>query len=146
MSNNLPITDISQKLDNDTKEIYSLDKNYKEFIDFFKSYVSADCWSIVANDEVLFNSYQNKSLKEKINDHIVRDSIINNPHSTIFCNLFRMNKDFNVIIYMFGLDSFSIHINYSYSLKVFHISKFVSKDYLQFSSKHKLNKEKVIKF
>ena len=60
---------------------------------------------------MIFNSYQPKSLRNKLLDNIVRDSIIENPHS-IFCEFFREKIDSKIVVYMFQKNTWFMVINY----------------------------------
>jgi len=63
-------------------------------------FISADCWAIVVNDEILYNLYKDKSVKENIQDTLFRNLMINDLDS-VFRNAFCKEKDLHMIIYMF---------------------------------------------
>jgi hypothetical protein len=84
---------------------YSIDSNYpsnySEFCNEFKEYVSGDCYAITVNDEILYNSYEPKSIRDSLQDDMVRQMIIDAPHN-FFAKLFRKKEDARVIVYIFG--------------------------------------------
>lgn len=77
---------------------------YEKFEDEFIEYVGGDCHAIVVNDEIIMNSYKEKSYREQFIDDIIRNNIIDNPHS-LFVKLFRENKKAKVILYMFAKET-----------------------------------------
>ena len=42
------------------------------------------------------------NIKQSIQEKIIRGTIIDDPHSSIFVNLIRKKEDTRVIVYMFG--------------------------------------------
>lgn len=86
-----------------SKMYYVLDDlQYTEFQEVFTGYVSGDCHAITYDDEIIYNSYKDLSIKEHIQEDIIRSNIIDDPHASIFVHLFRKNKRARVILYMFG--------------------------------------------
>ena len=63
--------------------------------------MSGDCHAITVNDEIIINSYEQKSYRERLIDKGIRDQCIDNPHS-LFVELFRKNENAHVILYLFG--------------------------------------------
>ena len=62
---------------------------YSEFLEEFTAYVSGDCHAITIDNEILYNSYDynEKSVREIIQEKAIRTTIIDDPHS-IFVQLF----------------------------------------------------------
>lgn len=110
------------------------DDNYLRFTQQVEEYVGADCWAVEVDGKLVFNDYENKSIREKIIDDTIRHEMINNIHKTVFVNFFRVNKDASMTIYMFGSDSYSINIkfeaNFSETESRFVISFKKSQDYV----------------
>jgi hypothetical protein len=86
--------------------------SYDYFLNKFKEIVSSDCWSVVVDNQIIFNSYEPKSIRDKLLDNIVKDYIIENPHS-IFYELFRNKKDSKIVVYMMQVNTWFMVINYS---------------------------------
>ena len=80
-------------------------QQYNEFRDEISLYFSGDCWAITINDEILYNAYEEKSVKAQIQDEIVRGKIIENP-------LILLRKAGRVIIYLFGDTPWFVAIHY----------------------------------
>jgi hypothetical protein len=120
----LPVVTNTVKDDDDTLQpcIYDND-SYDNFLNIFKELVSADCWALVVDDQMIFNSYQPKSLRNKLLDKIVRDYIIENPHS-IFCELFRNKKNSKIVVYMFQVNTWFMVIDYLANNDTFDVKYF----------------------
>ncbi len=95
--------------------------SYQEFQDLFKQYLEADCWALQIDEEYIFNNYldDQRTLRENINDQIIRDKIIENPHSNLFVYLHRMHKNCEIKIHMFGDHSLLIRILYDADTKLY---------------------------
>jgi hypothetical protein len=109
--NSLPKIEYNEK---HPSVLYYIDdkKQYADFKKEFIDYVSADCHAITLDDEILYNSYNDKSVRERLQDDMIRDKIMENPHS-LFVNIFRKRRDARVIIYMFGTYPWFIAIYYN---------------------------------
>ncbi len=130
----------------DTNNREQMNKLYDEV----KSLISADCWAITIDDEILFNAYdKSKTVLAKIQDQMVRNNIIDNIHSSLFVHLFRdppqksqryflrsqqcfLKKDRTIILYMFGTKHWFYHIRYIISSNQLEITKYASSQYLKF--------------
>jgi len=104
-------------------------KQYHDFKEEFISYVDADCHAIVVDDEILYNSYIEKSVRESIEDDVIRDKITANPHA-LFVNLFRKEKNAKVIIYMFGKYPWFVAIYYNAERKLIDVEYYKSNAYI----------------
>jgi hypothetical protein len=93
------------------------DEEYAKFKEMFSDYVSADCHAITCDDEVIYNSYQEKSIRDIIIDDVVRREIIDDPH-VFFCPIFRNKKDARVIVYMFGVTPWFMACYYTASIDI----------------------------
>ena len=140
---NLPICDISMPL----KELINIEGKYTiheilEVNTLITNNVGADCWAVTSTiidnnlvepTEVLFNNFKEEtlSLKENIMNNIIRDKIINNPHSSLLIQLFCYKRSANIDIYMFGKTPYKIRINYDSDNKIFNISGYMSEEYKQ---------------
>ena len=83
------------------------DGKYSELLELISSYVSQDCWAFVINNEILFNSYnaQSKTFKQILEEKIIRDKIIEDPHN-ILVEVNHRNINTRIEIYMFRLPGF----------------------------------------
>ena len=118
------------------------DEDYETLCNFVKAYVDADCRALTINDEVIFNSYNNRASVEpstqgdqtnyqgQILEDILRDQIIKNPHRSLFSLVHRTKKEGVIRIYMLEephLQIIEIHFDperMSYYLMVYNGSKF----------------------
>lgn len=113
-----------------------IDCNNQEQIESFyttvKDILGADCWALTIDGEILYNSYNNaKPMLEKINDKMVRNTLINDIHGILFVDFFRGKKDRTLILYMFGENHWFYHIRYFDSTKMFQINQYASAKYLE---------------
>jgi len=126
--NSLPKIEYNEK--NRPMSYYIEDKKqYHAFKDEFISYVGADCHAIVVDDEILYNSYIEKSIRERLQDDLIRDKIITNPHA-LFVNLFRNGKNAKVIVYMFGNYPWFVAIYYNAERKLIDVEYYKSNAYI----------------
>ena len=65
---------------------------YADFGDEFVECVSGDCYAITVDDEILYNAYEQKSIRDSLQDDSIRQMIISNPHD-LFVKLFRKKKE-----------------------------------------------------
>lgn len=106
-------------------------ESYDSLCKIISYYVGEDCWGVSVDNEVLFNSYltfKNKSVKKYMNDTLIRDLIINDPHSNLLLPIMRKNQDSRIRIYMFGSNCWTINILYKHIYKVYQISFYQSKE------------------
>mgnify|MGYP001578383621 CR=1 FL=1 len=86
-----------------------------ELINFIEEHIEADCWALVVDDEIMFNSYNHKrTLKEIILDDTMRQHISSDVENDLLYNLGRTNgtQSRNYIdIYMFGNQSWKVRIS-----------------------------------
>ena len=88
-------------------------KNYDNFIKKIEEYLGGDCRAIIVNNEVLFNTYIDKPVREKVLDDCVRSEITNCIHRQIFANFINSEKNNTATIYMFPFNSaYTLNINY----------------------------------
>ena len=90
---------------------YNDAEQYEEFQEEFLNYVTGDCHAITLNDEVLYNSYDDKSVREQLQEDMIRDKIMDRPHS-LFVKLFRTDEKARVIVYLFGQNPWFVAIHY----------------------------------
>lgn len=76
-------------------------KQYQDFLGRVQEFIVGDCWAIVINDEILFNSYKPMTVKEQIQDNIIRHELREYPN-TIFIDMIKKKKNGRVDIYMYG--------------------------------------------
>jgi hypothetical protein len=118
---------------NDLKHVntYSVDckDSYTEFCEKFLSYVSADCHAISVDDEIVYNSYETKSIRESLQDDMIRSMIIDSPHS-LFVKMLRENKNARVIVYMFGQHPWFVAVYYNSNRRILTMEKYKSKKYI----------------
>jgi len=84
---------------------------YGEFLEVVKDYVNGDCWAIKVDEEVLFNCYQDMSLKEQLQASILRDKMVDCPH-LLFTDMFTKKKDGTIMIDMHSNVSLVVKITY----------------------------------
>ncbi len=87
---------------------------YINFCEFIEHVLSGDCWAVKVNDEILFNYFNEheKSYRDRIIDDVIRQELIDDVHSSLLLQLFRKNKDADLIIYMFGNDTWAYKIKF----------------------------------
>jgi hypothetical protein len=51
-----------------------------EFLKEFAENISADSWALTVDDEIIFNEYVEKSIKERIMEGVLRNRIADEPH------------------------------------------------------------------
>jgi len=126
---NLPKIEYTVK---DAPKTYNLiDSNdYSKFKGEFITYVSADCHAITLDNEIIYNGYKEKSIRETLQEDMIRNMIIENPHS-LFVNIFRKNTDAHVIVYMFSDNPWFVAIYYRSDLETLTIEYYKSKKYMQ---------------
>lgn len=116
----------------DESKTYNLidSDDYTKFKEEFLTYVSADCHAITLDDEIIYNGYKEKSIRETLQEDMIRNMIIDNPHS-LFVNIFRRNKDAHVIVYMFGNNPWFVAVYYRSELETLTIEYYKSKKYME---------------
>ena len=87
-------------------------ESYKNFLDKVSEYIEGDCWALLVDREVIFNGYKEQTVRQQLEDHIMRDKIVESPH-LLFVEMFIKKKDTCVVIYMHGADFKWMVINYS---------------------------------
>jgi hypothetical protein len=96
---------------------------YACFIDFIQYIISNDCWCVKVNDEILFNHFNfiEKSFSQCLLNKLFRHELIKDIHASLFGKLINGNKDAEIIIYMYGSDTWYYKINYDSENKTFRI-------------------------
>jgi hypothetical protein len=97
---------------------------YINFCEFIEQVLSGDCWAVKVNDEILFNYFNEheKSYRDRILDDVIRQELIDDVHGSLFVQLFRKNKDADIIIYMFGDETWAYKIEFCGDTVSFKIS------------------------
>jgi hypothetical protein len=103
-------------------------EEYNEFKALFTEYVSADCHAITCDDQVVYNCYQEKLLRDIILDDILRREIIDDPH-VLFCPILRNKKDARVIVYLFGDTPWFMACYYTASIDIMTVEYYKSEKY-----------------
>ena len=93
-------------------------------------YVGADCWAIsvkevnIAKEQVVYNSYpcKNKSIRKEIVEDLVRNEIIENPHSSLLVHIIRRKQNARIRLFMGQELTTTMNIDYKVNHKVFQIS------------------------
>jgi len=90
-----------------SQKCYSVDDSiqYRELQEIISEHVEGDCHAVTINGEILYNSYEPKSPRNKILDTLVRNQISENVHTSLFVELFRKNKHGKIVLYMFGTEA-----------------------------------------
>lgn len=125
-AHSLPKIEYTEK---DTSHAYGRDRaSLSEFYEEFTNYISGDCHAITVDDEIIYNSYEPKTIRETIQDGMIRQQLIANPHS-LFINMFRNNKSGRVIVYMYGLTPWFVAVYYNHSHQLIYLEYYKSKAY-----------------
>jgi hypothetical protein len=106
----LPDCSIPSKVD---QVKYVVDENYQDLVKLVEELVGADCWAVVVNGEPIFNSYAEKSHKDRVLDSMYRKQLIENAHSSLLVHINRKDESAEIEIYMFGMpEAFKYAISY----------------------------------
>ena len=110
------------------KRTFSVDNGleYEKLIVITQDLIDADCHAIVVNEEVLYNSYSPKPLKEKIIEDLIRTRLSEQIHKSVFSSFLRSKNKNQMKIYMFGEFPFCVIIDFS---KTFILSASMSESY-----------------
>ena len=112
-------------------EIYPIDTDkYQTFLKIFQEYVSSDCHAILFNDELLYNTYEDKSMKATLEEHVLRNAIIEDTHF-LFVHSFRKKHPARAVIYMFGDTPYFVIAEYNPELHEMSLSYYKSKQYIE---------------
>jgi hypothetical protein len=76
----------------------------------------------------MYNSYETKSIRDSLQDNIIRQSIISNPHQ-LFVELFRKEKDARVMVYMFGNKPWFLGVYYRANLQMLTLEYYKSEEF-----------------
>lgn len=117
-----------------TPQVFSSndEQSYDSFQNLLKEYLGADCWALqidtedinrVSSSEYVFNAYMDdkRSVRETIVEQIIREKIIENPHSNLLVYLHRRGRDAEIRIHMFMDQSLTILIHYNADLSLYEI-------------------------
>ena len=107
--------------------VYSIENN--EFIERIKEFIVGDCCAIVIDNEIIFNSYEPKSIKDKIQDNIIRHEIMKYPY-TLCSDMIKKNRNGKIIIYMYDDFPWFVVINYDANNKVLKFDYYKSNKYM----------------
>jgi hypothetical protein len=111
---------------NDVKKEYDLNDKiiYEDFQNMIKGFISADCWGVTVDDEVVFDSYldNSKSFRSFIEEDVIRDKILEDPHGSLLVYLHRRRTNSRIRIYMFYEDCWTMNIDYVYLEKKCYIT------------------------
>ena len=121
------------KLDANMKDTYIVggcDDTYQYLITEITEHISADCFALKVNDEVIFNTNKEISLRDSVLEKIIRNSIADSPHSYIMSNLLRKQVDFTIEIYMFHSFPWKLVITFDNNTSKFYMHKQVSQEYI----------------
>jgi len=102
---------------------------YAEFCEEFAECVSGDCHAITVDDEILYNCYEPKSIRNSLRDDMIRQKIMDNPHE-LFVKLFRLKKDARVIVYMFAKSPWFLAVYYNPKIEMLTVEYYKSKKYM----------------
>ena len=137
-SDNLPLCNIpmSQELKDRfaleaTEEYSTFNKEeYDVLCKEIEGLIGADCWAVVANNEVLFNSYnsQSVSIKNHIQNDIIRKELYTDIHGAVLMHFNRSDKVNTLDIYMWETDSWKVRVEYDPTSKKYTVSCFTSSD------------------
>jgi hypothetical protein len=111
---NIPIKSLMSQ--EETKFCSGNSRSYEELLTCIKNYVGADCWAVTVNDEIVFNSYPRedkpRSIKEEIENDMIRHAILKNPHSSVLVHIMRRRLPTTIKIHMFCINGYVLVINY----------------------------------
>jgi hypothetical protein len=114
--------------DNNDPEIIKQSKgNMLDLYNAISYLVGADCWAVTINDEILFNCYdQEKPIRDRILDNLVRKQIVDEPHRSIFVHFFRSQTPVIVRIYMYGSNSAVYQIEFDPNQETFLVTSYLT--------------------
>jgi hypothetical protein len=105
------------------KEEFTKEQIEKEL----KSWIGGDCWGLLVNDEVIFDSYNKKKpLLEDIKDELIRDKLLKSTHTVLLRPIYRTHKDATIVFYMFHTNTWKVEFSYNATTKLWTSKKFVS--------------------
>lgn len=121
----LPKVELERSFDpgfDNVKKEYSMSE-YQELIEKLKEFIGSDCWGLTVNDDVIFDSYldNSKSIRLFIEEDVIRDKILNDPHGRLLVYLHRRQSNSRIRIYMSYTEPWTINIDFVYSDKKFYI-------------------------
>ena len=111
--------------EDDANETYDFETEYDKLIDVVKEYVSSDCHAVLLDNEVIYNmyQYQQNSYRQRIEENVIRDKIIDNPHRHLFSPLLVENRNFSIEIFMFRENPWKLVILFDSDDKKFTLLK-----------------------
>jgi hypothetical protein len=127
-------------LDEGIKEEYYLndEDDYQVLVDIVKENIEADCYGVEVEiygneekSECIFNTRDTHSIRDKIEEEIIRDKLIENVHRYLICNLLREDANFRIRIRMFINYPYILLISYCTDTKMFTLKKVVSNAYIE---------------
>jgi len=125
----MDLTYYDAKLDDTIKSTYNVNESYEDLLAEMKEYIMADCFAVKVNDNVIFNTNMELTIRERILEQMIRNTIIESPHQYIICNLLRNKIDFIIEIYMFSMYPWKLVIKYNNN-STFYVYKKVSQQYM----------------
>ena len=126
----LPKIEYTEKRRSQSYAMYDPEQ-YQEFKLKFLTYALVDCHAITLDDEIIYNMYGKKSIRENIQENLIRDRIISEPDQLFAKNALRNKKNFRVIIYLSGNSPWFVAIYYTARLDLLTVEYYKSEKYRQ---------------
>lgn len=128
MENGLPhlVLNVDFEDDNDMEGVastYSMER-LTELERVTAELIEADCHVVVMDGEVLFNTYRPMGYRDRISEFVIREQLIQDTHRHLFVPLLRQNRDFEIEIFMFQVNSWKIVIRYNHETMMFTLFKY----------------------
>ena len=124
----LPKIEYTEKRRSQTYAMYDPEQ-YQEFKLTFLTHILVDCHAITLDDEIIYNVYGKKSIREKIQEDLIRDRISRDPDQLFTHNALRYKKSFRVIIYLSEKFPWFVAIYYTARLDMLTVEYYKSEKY-----------------
>lgn len=113
-----------------TKNSNNYSSNREEINKMISELIEGSCNAILINGEAVYNTYTEKSHKERILENLVRSEIIRSPHQAVMCNFFCSGILSKLSVIMFGNTPFRIDFTMDHQGNVT-VTGFMSEQYKQ---------------
>lgn len=124
----LPKIEYNEKRQSTTYSVVNK-TDYENFLGRLKELLVGDCWAVVVDNEIIFNTYEPKSINAQIQENIIRREISNYPH-TLFSNMLKQKKNCQYVLYMYGYETWYVIINYIANTDSLKVDYYKSQKYI----------------
>ncbi len=115
---------------------YCLSRNDSESLttvqDEIVNYLEGECYALLVNNEVIFNSYKEQSVRDRIMGDVIRDALLtpSQVNRLILRKIEKMNVDSTIEIYMNPFhESWKVNIHYNSNEKTYTFRKAYTEAY-----------------